>query len=95
MSLEILGLVLVGLLAGAAGADPPVRGTGLLTGSNFRIYPSAITQTETFITRHPLDPSVLFASANTINLNTGFVSEGIYVSTNAGAGPVFVVAQHI
>lgn len=53
-------------------------------GQNFRIYPSAITQSETFITRHPLNPNILFASANTIDLSTGFVSEGIYVSTNAG-----------
>ncbi|MBS4027415.1 MAG: T9SS type A sorting domain-containing protein [Ignavibacteriales bacterium] len=56
----------------------------ILTGENFRIYPSAVTQTETFITRHPTNATILFASANTINLNTGFVSEGIYVSTNAG-----------
>ncbi|MFN0151848.1 MAG: T9SS type A sorting domain-containing protein [bacterium] len=53
-------------------------------GPSYRIYPSAVTQTETFITRHPLNSSILFASANTINLSTGFVSEGIYVSTNAG-----------
>ena len=53
-------------------------------GPNFRIYPSAVTQTEPFITRDPGDPSVLFSSANTINLTSGFVSEGIYVSTDAG-----------
>jgi hypothetical protein len=80
-----IALVLVGLFAGVASAEQPARGATPLTGSNFRIHPSPITQTETFITRHPLNPSILFASANTINLNTGFVSEGIYVSTNAGA----------
>ncbi len=53
-------------------------------GTNFRIYPSNVTQTETFITRHPTNSNILFATANTINLNTGFISEGIYVSTNAG-----------
>ncbi|MEK7264282.1 MAG: exo-alpha-sialidase [Bacteroidota bacterium] len=51
---------------------------------NFRIYPSNVTQTETFIARHPTNPDILFATANTINLNTGFISEGIYVSTDAG-----------
>lgn len=53
-------------------------------GNNFRIYPSNITQTETFITTHPTNPNILFAAANTINLNTGFISEGVYVSTNGG-----------
>jgi len=56
----------------------------VLIGENYRIYPSNITQTETFITQHPTNPSILFASANTIDLSTGFISEGIYVSTNAG-----------
>jgi hypothetical protein len=51
---------------------------------NVRIHPSEVSQTETFIVRHPHDPSILFASANTINLSTGFVSEGIYVSTTGG-----------
>lgn len=51
---------------------------------NFKIYPSNVTQSETFIVRHPIQPKILFACANTINLNTGFISEGIYVSTDAG-----------
>lgn len=51
---------------------------------NQRIYPSAIAQTEVFIVRHPGDPTVLFSSANTINLSSGFISEGVYVSTDAG-----------
>lgn len=51
---------------------------------NFRIYPSIVTQSETFITKSPLNPQLLFVSANTINLNNGFISEGIYVSTNGG-----------
>ncbi len=54
-------------------------------GQPFRIYPSSITQTETFITRDPMNATILFASANTINPANGFISEGIYVSTNAGA----------
>lgn len=51
---------------------------------NFRIYPSNVTQSETFIVCHPIQPEILFACANTINLATGFISEGIYVSTDAG-----------
>jgi hypothetical protein len=53
-------------------------------GASFRIYPSVINQTETFITKHPLNPNILFASANTLNLTSGFKSEGVYVSTNGG-----------
>ena len=44
-----------------------------------------MTQTEPFIARHPLNDSILFVAANTINLNTGFISEGIYVSSDRGA----------
>lgn len=54
-------------------------------GNNFRLYPSSVTQSETFITRHPHNPSILFASANTINFNNGFFSEGVYVTTDGGA----------
>ena len=72
-----------GLLGNASA--PAAAAAGLRVEPSFRIHPSAVTQTETFVTRHPHDPSVLFASANTINLATGFVSEGIYVSTDAGA----------
>ncbi|HCN38337.1 MAG TPA: hypothetical protein DIS94_11580, partial [Bacteroidetes bacterium] len=45
---------------------------------NFRIYPSQVSQTETFITSSPVNPNLLFVSANTINLSTAFVSEGVY-----------------
>ncbi|MFA5833062.1 MAG: T9SS type A sorting domain-containing protein [Bacteroidota bacterium] len=53
--------------------------------SNFRIYPSNVTQTEVFVTRHPSNNALLFSSANTINLSSGFISEGIYISNNGGA----------
>lgn len=56
----------------------------LSVGPSYRIFPSSTTQTETFITRHPTDPDVLFASANTIKLSTGFISEGVYVTTDGG-----------
>ena len=58
--------------------------SGISVGLNFRIYPSNVTQTETFITKHPVNPDILFASANTFDLGTAFISEGIYVSTDGG-----------
>ena len=55
-------------------------------GINFRLHPSGVSQSETFITRHPSNPNILFASANTLSSAGGlFISEGIYVSTDAGA----------
>lgn len=48
---------------------------------NYRIYPSNISQTETFIVCNPINKDILFASANTFNPKTGFISEGIYVTT--------------
>lgn len=51
---------------------------------NFRIYPSNVTQTEVFVAQHPANANLLFLTANTINLATGFISEGIYVSTDGG-----------
>lgn len=61
------------------------QNSSITIGENFRIYPGNITQTETFITRHPSNPGILFASANTINLSSGFISEGIYVTTDGGS----------
>lgn len=63
-----------------SGASNPPLGIS----PNYRIYPSIVTQSETFITKSPLNPQLLFVSANTINLNSGFISEGIYVSSNGG-----------
>lgn len=56
----------------------------ILIGNNFRIYPSNVSQSETFIVNHPNDPNILFASAYTIVTNPFFISEGIYVSANSG-----------
>lgn len=58
--------------------------TSIGIGQPFRISPSNVTQTETIITRHPSNQATLFATANTINLSTAFISEGVYVSTDAG-----------
>ena len=51
---------------------------------NFRIHPSPVTQTEVLVERHPLNPDLLFATANTITFAPFFVSEGVYVSENGG-----------
>lgn len=64
--------------------DKKVSSSNIAIAPNYRIYPSPVTQSETFITRSPINPQLLFVAANTINLNTGFISEGIYVSTNGG-----------
>lgn len=52
--------------------------------SNFRIFPSSVTQTEPVIAISKSDPPIFFASAVTINTSNAFRSEGVYVSTNYG-----------
>ncbi len=45
----------------------------------------ASEQSEVLITKHPSNSSILFSSANTIKFTpTFFVSEGVYVTTDAG-----------
>ena len=61
-----------------------ISGDEIYIGSNFRIYPSSVTQTEVFITVHPHNPDILFASANTVSFTPFFISEGIYVSIDGG-----------
>lgn len=60
------------------------QGSGLTIGSNYILFPSNVNQTEVFITKHPTNPEILFASANTIVFQPFFVSEGIYVTSNGG-----------
>ncbi|MCX6164529.1 MAG: sialidase family protein, partial [Ignavibacteriae bacterium] len=50
--------------------------------SNFRIFPSTITQTEPIVCISPLNRNIMFASSRTIK--PPLYSEGIYVSTNGG-----------
>lgn len=50
----------------------------------FRIYPSTITQTEPVVTISPSDENKMFVSAVTIDVSTGFKSEGIYLSEDGG-----------
>lgn len=49
-----------------------------------RLYPSSMTQTEPVMAVNPLDNSILFASAVTLNVGGGFSSEGVYASTDSG-----------
>ena len=59
--------------------------SSLIIGENYRIYPSAVTQTEVFIVKSPVDENILFSSGNTLSFNPIlFISEGIYVTTNGG-----------
>lgn len=50
---------------------------------NFRVHPSAGTQSETPITRHPLNQLIMLASANTYRGGSTF-STGVYVTTDGG-----------
>jgi len=52
--------------------------------TNFRIFPSAVTQTEPVVAVDQVNPLIMFASAVTINTNNAFKSEGVYVSTDGG-----------
>ncbi len=61
------------------------QGSGLSIGTDYIIYPSNVSQTETFITKHPTDKNILFVTANTITFQPSFfVSEGVYATTNGG-----------
>ncbi|RLD54451.1 MAG: hypothetical protein DRI97_11495, partial [Bacteroidetes bacterium] len=60
--------------------------TDLSLYNNFRIYPSAVNQTEVFIVNNPLDENTLFSSCNTLSFIPFFISEGIYVSDDGGNG---------
>jgi hypothetical protein len=75
------------IVAGFAGCvfSQPAARQSFTPPVNFRIYPSAVTQTEVFLVNHPANANILFASANTINLSSGFISEGIYVSSDGGS----------
>lgn len=63
---------------------PAITADEVYIGPNFRIYPSAVTQTEVLITVHPHNPDILFSSANTVSFIPFFISEGIYVSIDGG-----------
>ena len=50
---------------------------------NFRVHPSAGTQSEVPITIHPLNPLIMLGSANTYRGGSTF-STGVYVTTDGG-----------
>jgi len=56
----------------------------LRAGTNFRIHPGTISQSEVFLVSSPLDRNTLFAACNTINFIPFFISEGVYASTDGG-----------
>ncbi|MGA9116431.1 MAG: hypothetical protein WB626_06630 [Bacteroidota bacterium] len=70
---------------GRGGDRDAAPGEILSIGPSYRIRPGSVSQTEPFLAVHPGDRRVMFASANTINLSTGFISEGVYLSTDGGA----------
>ncbi len=72
----LIAVALLPLWAAFAQRDVPF--------ANTRIFPSAVTQTEPVAAVDPANPLVMFASAKTINTRNGFVSEGVYVTTNGG-----------
>lgn len=62
------------------------QGGGLIIGDNYRLLPGTTSQSEVFITKHPTDPDILFATANTLKFTPSFfVSEGVYVTTDGGS----------
>lgn len=63
-----------------------VSGQVELNLQKFRMFPSPgnFTQTEPVATFHPLNNSILFVSAVTLNVSSAFKSEGIYISTDGG-----------
>ena len=78
----ILIVIVVTVFSSKSGADE--RNTSAVAGNNFRLHPGNISQTEVFISVHPGEPNIMFASANTINFSPFFVSEGIYATTDGG-----------
>jgi hypothetical protein len=52
--------------------------------TNFRIFPSTTTQTEPIVCISPLNRLIMFGSSYTINTSSGFISVGVYISTNGG-----------
>ena len=56
----------------------------IIVSPNFRVHPSQGTQSEVPIVRHPLNPLIMFASANTFP-GGSLISTGAYVTTNGGS----------
>lgn len=62
------------------------RGGSLVVNPSFRPYPTTnTTQSEVIIVRNPINTQIMWASANMYYPAGGFISEGVYVTTNGGA----------
>ncbi|MCX6244361.1 MAG: hypothetical protein NTU98_06605 [Bacteroidetes bacterium] len=53
-------------------------------GPSYRIHPGNVTQSEVFIVKSPVDTGTFFVACNAISFVPFFISEGIYISTDAG-----------
>jgi hypothetical protein len=84
MKTWILGFLL--FLSISALHSQPVASPGspLNIGASYRLHPGNVTQTEVFIVKSPIDQNILFSSCNTLNFVPFFISEGIFVTDNAG-----------
>ncbi len=61
------------------------RGGSLIVNPSFRPYPTTnTTQSEVIIVRNPVNTSIMWASANMYYPAGGFISEGVYVTTDGG-----------
>jgi hypothetical protein len=77
----ILTLLLLLISSGIFAQNPDSPQT---IGGNHRIYPSNVTQTEAFITKDPGESNGFFVTCNTITFIPFFISEGVYVTSDAG-----------
>lgn len=57
--------------------------TDVFIGQSFRIFPDTVTQIETIIATHPLNPLIMAASAVT-DIYPGGYTTGVYVTSNGG-----------
>jgi len=90
MNLKSVGLILIYISIMAMPVKSQVynnisKPADLVIDSNFRIYPSNVIQSETFIVTHPTNQNIMFASAYTIVTNPFFLSEGVYITTDGGS----------
>lgn len=85
MRIVFILFILICIPPGSFAQNSPDGDFTLRLGTNFRVYPGKMDQTEVFIAKSPLDEKILFAACNTLIFNPSFfISEGIYISTDGG-----------
>jgi len=84
MRAAILFLIMINGLYELEAQTDRFTSSPLKIGTNYRIYPGNVSQTEAFITKSPVDENTFFVTCNTIMFIPFFISEGIYVTSNAG-----------